>query len=64
MDRIPHSTSEKIEVELKEPSHVPKKKELGVLEWELGIEPQKKLEIAYSYEVEWEKDIRISPPLP
>ncbi len=25
---------------------------------------KKKLEIAYSYEVEWEKDIRISPPLP
>ncbi|MCK5238470.1 MAG: mucoidy inhibitor MuiA family protein [Candidatus Thorarchaeota archaeon] len=64
VDRIPHSTSEKIEVELKEPSHVPKKKELGVLEWELGIERQKKLEITYSYEVEWEKDIRISPPLP
>ncbi len=64
VDRIPHSQSEQIDVQLAEPSHQLKKKELGVLEWELRLEPKQKLEIRYSFEVEWEKNIRISPPLP
>ncbi|MDF1540516.1 MAG: mucoidy inhibitor MuiA family protein [Candidatus Thorarchaeota archaeon] len=64
VDRIPHSSSEQIVVELKEPSHIPKKNELGVIEWELKVEPQGKISINYEYEVEWEKDIRINPPLP
>ncbi len=64
VDRIPYSTSEKIVIELLNPSPTPKKNELGVLEWEIKVEPQKKTSITYDYEVEWEKDIRIQPPLP
>ena len=64
VDRIPYSSSEKIEVELKTPSLIPKKTELGVIEWETSIESQKELAIEYSFEVEWEKEVSIRPPLP
>ncbi len=64
VDRIPYSSSEKIEVELKTPSLIPKKVELGVIEWETSIESQKELAIEYSFEVEWEKEVSIRPPLP
>ncbi len=64
VDRIPHSTSEKIVIELLNPTPVPKKSELGVLEWEVKVAPQKKTVITYDFEAEWEKDIRIQPPLP
>ncbi|NHJ13482.1 MAG: mucoidy inhibitor MuiA family protein [Candidatus Thorarchaeota archaeon] len=64
VDRIPHSNSEKIKVELKPPAISYKKMELGVIEWELAIEPQKKVEVEYEFEVSWEKDVTISPPLP
>jgi hypothetical protein len=64
VDRIPHSSSEKIQVELKTPSNPVKKAELGVLEWELSLESEKKLELTYAFTVEWDKDIRIRPSLP
>lgn len=64
VDVIPHSNSEKIEVELAPPSLSTKKEELGVLEWETKIEAGAELKIEYSYEVEWEKDVSIRPPLP
>lgn len=64
VDRIPYSSSEKIEVALKAPSLIPKKTELGVIEWETSIESQKELAIEYSFEVEWEKEVSIRPPLP
>ncbi len=64
VDRIPHSTSEKIVVEVLEMSLPAKKSELGVIEWEVKIAPQSKTKITYSFEVEWEKDLRIQPPLP
>ncbi|MFW9954504.1 MAG: mucoidy inhibitor MuiA family protein [Candidatus Thorarchaeota archaeon] len=64
VDRIPHSTSERIIIEMKEPSHVPSKSELGVLEWELSLEPNSKAEITYEFDAEWEKEISITPPLP
>ncbi|MHA2379631.1 MAG: mucoidy inhibitor MuiA family protein [Candidatus Thorarchaeota archaeon] len=64
VDRIPHSNSEKIQVELK-PMQIPtKKSELGVLEWEVTVDAEKELAIEYAFEVEWEKDVRIQPPLP
>ncbi|MFX0045256.1 MAG: mucoidy inhibitor MuiA family protein [Candidatus Hermodarchaeota archaeon] len=64
IDRIPHSNSEKIQVELK-PMRIPmKKSELGVLEWEVTVEAEKELTIEYAFEVEWEKDVQIQPPLP
>ncbi|MFX0108850.1 MAG: mucoidy inhibitor MuiA family protein, partial [Candidatus Hodarchaeota archaeon] len=64
VDRIPHSNSEKIIVELKPMDPAPIKSEMGVLEWEVKIEPQKELNLEYFFEVEWEKDIQIRPPLP
>jgi uncharacterized protein (TIGR02231 family) len=64
VDRIPHSNSEKVQIELK-PTSVPlKKNELGVLEWEVKIEPQKELRIDYAFEVEWERGLTLRPPLP
>lgn len=38
--------------------------ELGVIEWEVTIEAETKNKIGYSYEVEWEKDVVVTPPLP
>ncbi|MFW9918902.1 MAG: mucoidy inhibitor MuiA family protein [Candidatus Thorarchaeota archaeon] len=64
VDRIPYSTSEKIVIELLSPVPIPKKSELGVLEWEVKVAPQKKTTLTYNFEAEWEKDIRIQPPLP
>jgi len=64
VDVIPHSSSEKITVELATPSLSTKKEELGVLEWETNIGAGVEFKIEYSYEVEWEKDVSIRPPLP
>ena len=64
VDVIPHSNSEKITVELDEPSVSFKKMELGVIEWEVTIGAGVETSIDYSYEVEWERDVRVSPPLP
>ncbi|MFQ5834068.1 MAG: mucoidy inhibitor MuiA family protein [Candidatus Thorarchaeota archaeon] len=64
VDRIPHSNSEKIQVELKPMRIAPKKSELGVLEWEITVDAEQELEIGYAFEVEWEKDVHIQPPLP
>jgi uncharacterized protein (TIGR02231 family) len=66
VDRIPHSNSEKIEVEFKPMAMdiVPKKNEMGVLEWEVKMDAQKELFIKYSFEVEWERNLTIRPPLP
>ncbi|MHA2373287.1 MAG: DUF4139 domain-containing protein [Candidatus Thorarchaeota archaeon] len=64
VDRIPHSTSERVKVELTQPTILPKKEELGVLEWETKVEKEQKIEIAYGFEVEWEKNLHIRPPLP
>ncbi len=64
VDVIPHSNSEKINVELAGPSIPTKKEELGVLEWETNIDAGVEFKIEYSYEVEWEKDVSIRPPLP
>ncbi|MFX1271083.1 MAG: mucoidy inhibitor MuiA family protein [Promethearchaeota archaeon] len=64
VDRIPHSNSEKIQVEFKPLDLAPKKNVMGVLEWEIEIEAQKELNIKYVFEVEWERDLTIRPPLP
>jgi len=64
VDRIPYSNSEKIIVELNEPTLSYKKMELGVLTWETTMIKDKELKIEYSYNVEWEKDLSIRPPLP
>ncbi len=64
IDRIPHSSSERANVELKDISLQPTKNELGVIEWEVNIPTGEKYEIFYSFEVEWEKGLKIRPPLP
>ncbi|NWF95587.1 MAG: mucoidy inhibitor MuiA family protein [Candidatus Thorarchaeota archaeon] len=65
VDRIPYSGSEKITVTLQPPPSLPEKKfEMGVLEWEATIDPGKELQVEYGFEVEWEKDCIITPPLP
>ncbi len=64
VDTVPHSSSEKIVVELKRNSHPFKKMELGVIEWEQKIPAGQKMGINYAFEVEWERDIVIRPPLP
>ncbi len=63
-DRIPHSTSTQIEVKIDWDKLAPKNHELGVIEWYRELEPNEKKSIVYSYEIEWEKDVTISPPLP
>jgi uncharacterized protein (TIGR02231 family) len=64
VDVIPHSNSEKIEVEITSMSTPTQKEELGVLEWEIKIDPDAEFKIEYEYEVQWEKDVSIRPPLP
>ncbi|TFG99129.1 mucoidy inhibitor MuiA family protein [Candidatus Thorarchaeota archaeon] len=64
VDRIPYSNSEKILVELAVPTLAYKKMELGILTWETKMAKDQELIIKYSYDVEWEKDLSIRPPLP
>ena len=64
VDVIPHSNSEKINVEMINLSLPTLKDALGVLEWETKISPDAEYKIEYAYEVNWEKDVSIRPPLP
>lgn len=64
VDRIPYSNSEKILVELAEPSLAYKKMELGIITWETKMGTDQELNIKYSFDVEWEKELSIRPPLP
>lgn len=64
MDNMLHSDSEKIKISKENFSIEPKSKKLGLLTWELNLKDQKELIINYSFEVTWEKDVQITPPLP
>ncbi len=64
MDRIIHSDSEKIKVIPPKFSINPDENQMGVLKWELALKGKKELIITYEYDVQWEKDVRITPPLP
>ncbi|TFG28271.1 mucoidy inhibitor MuiA family protein [Candidatus Thorarchaeota archaeon] len=64
VDRIPYSNSERITINLSAPTLQYKRYELGIINWEATIDSNKELKIEYSYEVEWEKDLIIRPPLP
>jgi uncharacterized protein (TIGR02231 family) len=64
VDRIPHSSSEKVSVELEHSNPFPEKQELGVLEWNLEIQPNQETILSYTFEVEWEKGLKLRPPLP
>lgn len=63
-DRVPHSVSTQIEVKIDWEKLAPKSNDLGVIEWHRELEPNEKKNIEYDYEVVWEKDVTISPPLP
>jgi uncharacterized protein (TIGR02231 family) len=64
VDRIPYSSSEKIVVQMSQPTVPYKSMELGIITWETKIEVGKELNIEYSFDVDWEKDLAIRPPLP
>ncbi|MDF1540515.1 MAG: DUF4139 domain-containing protein, partial [Candidatus Thorarchaeota archaeon] len=64
VDRIPQSNSTSIEVKLDLEKIGVMKHELGVIKWTKNIDIGQKTEIVYEYEVLWEKDVTISPPLP
>jgi uncharacterized protein (TIGR02231 family) len=64
VDRIPYSSSEQIVVQMGQPTLPYKSMELGVITWEVKIDVDKELNIKYDFDVEWEKDLMIRPPLP
>ncbi len=64
MDRIPHSDSEVIKVEDRKFSPQPTKDELGVLTWEIEVPKEGETKITYSFQVEYPRGQRITPPLP
>jgi len=64
VDRIPYSSSEKINIQMGQPTLAFKTSELGVMTWEIKIAPGEKQDIEYSFDIEWEKDLIIRPPLP
>lgn len=63
-DVIPYSQSERIKVKDFESSVEPVEVNLGIQTWDLKLRPGEEYKVTYSYEVEWEKDYSISPPLP
>jgi len=63
-DRVPHSVSTQIEIKIDWEKLAGVKHELGVVEWHRDLEPNEKKNIEYDYEVVWDKDVTISPPLP
>jgi uncharacterized protein (TIGR02231 family) len=64
LDRVPHSVSEQIDVKIDWEKLAVEKQNLGVIEWHRVLESNEKKNIEYDYEVVWEKDVTISPPLP
>jgi uncharacterized protein (TIGR02231 family) len=63
-DRIPHSLNPSIEVKADWNKFNMKRQELGVIEWNIDLEPKEKKNIDYDYVVEWERNVTINPPLP
>ncbi|MHA1148356.1 MAG: mucoidy inhibitor MuiA family protein [Promethearchaeota archaeon] len=63
-DRIPHSNSEKIKVDIEEIIPEPSKKELGILKWRLNLKGIDEKMIQYKYYIEYNKEITVTPPLP
>ncbi|MBD3197332.1 MAG: mucoidy inhibitor MuiA family protein, partial [Candidatus Lokiarchaeota archaeon] len=63
-DRIPHSSSENIQVTIEEINLEPDKKELGVMKWEINMKGVQEKIIKYRYYVEYKSGTNIRPPLP
>ncbi len=64
MDRIPHSDSEKIKVQVKKFSLKPTDSKLGIFTWETEIPAETEMKITYVFEVDYPRGLRITPPLP
>jgi uncharacterized protein (TIGR02231 family) len=64
VDRIPHSLNPSIEVKADWEKISAKSQKLGVIEWHRTIQPNQTVKIEYEYEVIWDKEITIHPPLP
>ncbi|MHA1488663.1 MAG: mucoidy inhibitor MuiA family protein [Promethearchaeota archaeon] len=64
LDRVPHSSSENIKVEIIEISPKPDKQELGILKWKFNLKGIRDKTIEYKYYIEYKKDITITPSLP
>jgi uncharacterized protein (TIGR02231 family) len=64
VDRIPYSSSEQIVIQMSQPTPAYKTMELGIITWETKIGPGQELKIEYGFEIEWEKNLLIKPPLP
>ncbi len=63
-DVIPYSRSERIKVKGFNANIEPVSDTLGIYTWELKVRHDAEKKITYKYEVEWEKDFDINPPLP
>lgn len=63
-DVIPYSRSEHIKIKGFSSSKETSEENLGIYTWEVTVKPEKKQEIKYHYDVEWEKDYTITPSLP
>ncbi|NHK31467.1 MAG: mucoidy inhibitor MuiA family protein [Asgard group archaeon] len=63
-DVKPYSRSERIKIKDFESSIPSTKDNLGIHTWELKLKPDEEFIITYKFEVEWEKDYEITPPLP
>ncbi len=63
-DKIPHSSSENIKVQIEDISPEPDKKKLGVLTWKFNLEGLDEKTINYKYVVDYKKGIKITPSLP
>lgn len=63
-DVIPYSKSERIKVNWIECNQTPEDENLGVYTWKIKMEPESEFSITYKYDVTWEKDYNIQPPLP
>ena len=63
-DRIGHSYSENIKVELEQVDPEPIKKQLGVLKWKFSMKGVDERKLSYKYYVDYKKDILITPALP
>ena len=63
-DKIPHSSSENIKVEVIEIVPEPDKKQLGILKWKFNLKGLNEKTINYKYVIEYKKGIQITPQLP
>lgn len=64
LDRIPHSSSESIKVVIESIMPEQDKLELGILKWKIPLKGMTEKVLNYKYNVEYQKDITITPSLP